>query len=258
MGPELRVMEDTDELAAAAADLFVWLCEQAVGASGVFRVALSGGSTPAALYAALAGPRFSTQVDWLRVEFYFGDERCVHPQDPESNFGRAYDQLFRPLKIPVNQIFHMAGQSNNPAQTAERYETLLRERFKAPEPAWPAFDLILLGLGEDGHTASLFSGTDALAESRRLVRATASPQGVRERLTFTVPTINHARTVVFLASGPSKARAVRAVLEDRAADPYQWPAKLIRPVAGRLIWIIDRTAAAELAVSRQGIVSHEE
>lgn len=258
MGPELRIMEDDAELAAEAADLFVWLAEQAVAAAGLFRVALSGGSTPAALYAALAGPPFSGQVNWPLVEFYFGDERCVPLQDSESNFGCANDRLFRPLKIAADRIFRMAGEASDPAQAAWQYETLLRERFKTLAPGWPAFDLILLGLGEDGHTASLFPATDALTESRRLVLATVSPRGVRDRLTLTVPVINQASTVIFLVSGPNKARAVRAVLEDQGADPRQWPGKLIRPVKGRLIWIVDRAAAAELAVARQGIVSHEE
>lgn len=258
MGPEVRIMENRAELAAEAADLFVWLSEQALAASGVFRVALSGGSTPTALYAALARPPLSSQVDWSRVEFYFGDERCVPPQDPESNFGRANDQLFRPLKISADRIFRMAGETQDPAQAAAQYEALLRERFHAPSPAWPALDLILLGLGEDGHTASLFPGTDALKEAQRLVRATQSPGGVRNRLTLTVPTINQGSTVIFLVSGPGKARAVGTVLEDPAADTRQWPAKLIRPAKGRLLWIVDRAAAAGLTVARQGIVSHEE
>ncbi|MBI4400106.1 MAG: 6-phosphogluconolactonase [Nitrospirae bacterium] len=256
--PELRVMNDSEELTREAAELFVWFGEQAIGTRGRFRVALSGGSTPKALYAALAGPAFSGQLDWRRVEFYFGDERCVPPDHAESNFGMANGALFRPLKMAPERIFRMSGESGDPDEAARRYEKLIRERFEAPAPGWPSFDLILLGLGEDGHTASLFPNTQALDERARLVVPSVAPREPKQRLTLTAPAINEARAVVFLVSGPGKATAVHAVLEDRGQNDRQIPAKLVRPVSGRLIWLVDRAAAAALAVTKQNVVSHEE
>src|SRR5207249_5318452 len=160
-----------------AAELFVWLGEQTMAASGRFRVALSGGTTPKGLYAALAGPDFSTKLAWPRVDFYFGDERCVPPDHPDSNFDMANQTLFRPLKIQPEQIFRMSGEDDRPERAALQYEELLRKEFSVLAPARPSFDLVLLGLGEDGHTASLFPGMQAMNERERLVVATTAPQG---------------------------------------------------------------------------------
>ncbi len=256
--PEIRIMTDNKELAYEAAELFVWLGEQAVAANGRFQVALSGGTTPKELYAALAGPDFSTKLAWSRVDFYFGDERCVLPDHPDSNFGMANETLFRPLKIQPEQVFRMPGEDNRPERAALQYEELLRKEFQAPAPAWPSFDLVLLGLGEDGHTASLFPGTQALDEREKLVVATTAPQGIKNRLTLTAPTINSARTIVFLVSGSSKATAVRLALEASGQGDRRVPVRLIRPETGRLIWLLDQTAASELTIAKQGIVSHEE
>lgn len=256
--PEIRIMTDRQELAQEAGELFVWLGEQAMAASGRFRVALSGGTTPKGLYAALAGPDLSAKLAWPQVDFYFSDERCVPPDHPDSNFGMANETLFRPLKIQPDQVFRMAGDDIRPERAALQYEGLLRKELQTPAPAWPSFDLVLLGLGEDGHTASLFPGTQALDERERLVVATTAPQGVKNRLTFTVPAINNARAIVFLASGGSKATAVRLALEVPNPSALRIPARLIRPETGRLIWLMDRTAASELTSAKQGVVSHEE
>lgn len=260
--PELRIMDNGEELAREAAELFVWFGQQAIRNDGRFRVALSGGSTPKALYAALRGATLSTQLDWTGVEFYFSDERCVPPDHPESNFRLANEGLFQPLRIGPDRVFRMPGEVGVPDQGASQYEALIRERFAAPPPSWPGFDLILLGMGEDAHTASLFPGTPALEENKRLVVANVAPQGVTARLTLTARGINQARAVVFMVGGKSKAKAVQAVLNDRgkdhSVDDRRFPARLIRPVAGRLIWLLDRAAASELTVAKQGIVSHEE
>jgi 6-phosphogluconolactonase len=256
--PEIRIFNEAEDLACEAADLFVWLGGQAIASSGRFRVALSGGSTPKTMQGLLAGEAFDGQVDWRRVEFYFGDERCVPPDHPESNYGMAEATLFRPLRIPPEQVFRMAGEAFDPAQAARDYEGLIRTRFGTPAPDWPRFDLVILGLGEDGHTASLFPGTRALDERERLVVDNRSPRGVPSRLTCTAPLINQAQAVLFLVSGASKAAAARAVLEDRDRDPARFPAKLIRPVQGRLIWFLDRAAASELTLAKQQVVSHEE
>ena len=256
--PELRVLEDGEELAREAGDMFVWLGQHAIVAHGRFDVALSGGSTPKALYATLARPEFATQLDWHRVSVYFGDERCVPPDHPDSNFRMASELLLGPLNIPPERIFRMQGEDKDPARAARLYEDVIRKELDTPAPAWPRFDLILLGLGDDGHTASLFPRTQALQEMKRLVVVGKSSRGVKDRLTLTVPAINHAKAVWFLVSGSGKAGTARAVLEGRDQDENPPPAKLIRPTDGRLIWFMDQAAASELTISRQGIVSHEE
>jgi len=254
---ELRILENGDELAREAADFVVWSGEQAVKSAGTFRLALCGGATPKALYVLLAGSALAGRLDWRRVALFFGDERCVPPDHADSNFRMANDTLLGPLNIPRDRVFRMRGE-DEPEQAAGQYEGSLRKEFGVSAPAWPRFDLILLGLGDDGHTASLFPGTPALNERRRLVVPNQSPQGVRQRLTFTVPLINQAHAVVFLVSGMGKARALKAVLEDRTADGSRVPAKLVQPTEGRLIWFLDHAAAAELRVEKQRIVSHEE
>jgi 6-phosphogluconolactonase len=254
---ELRILEDGEELAREAADFVVWLGEQALARHGRFRLALSGGSTPKALYGLLAGPALVKRLDWSRVSFFFGDERCVPPDHADSNFRMASETLFKPLKIARDRVFRMQGE-DEPEKAARHYEDAIRKEFGTAAPAWPGFDLILLGLGDDGHTASLFPGTQALGERERLVVPNQAPQGVTQRLTFTAPLINHSPAVVFLVSGAGKAPAVKTVLEDRAADPKKFPAKLVQPEQGRLIWFLDHAAAAELMIEKQRIVSHEE
>ena len=240
--PEIRIVNDTQELTREAADLFLWLGQRAVADTGFFRVALSGGSG---------------QLDWSRVEFYFGDDRCVPHDHGESNFGLANEHLFRPLKIAQDKVFRMEGEAASPDAAAAGYEAALRKQFGVDAPAWPRFDLILLGLGEDGHTASLFPGTSALGEETRLVVTSTSPKGIPTRLTFTAPLINQAKVVVFLVAGSGKASPVRGILEP-AGSAVHFPGGLIRPTAGRLIWILDQAAASELAVTKQQLQSHEE
>jgi 6-phosphogluconolactonase len=256
--PEIRIMTDAEELAQEAAELFVWLGEQAIKSHGRFLVALSGGSTPQALYTMLAGPEFSARLEWSRVRFFFGDERCVPPDHPESNYGMANAILFQPLKIQADQVFRMKGEDSDPDRAARHYEALLRQECGTAEAAWPTFDVLLLGLGEDGHIASLFPGTDALNEQTRWVVAAKSPRGVVSRLTLTLGVINHAGAVIFLVTGKHKAGVVRAVLEGRDPQTARLPAALVRPQQGRLIWFLDQAAASELTIARQGITSREE
>lgn len=248
--PEVCVVDDDGKLADEVAELFI---RSAAGPpESPFRVALSGGSTPRKLYGRLASPKCDKRVKWSRVEFYFGDERCVPPDHVDSNFKVANDTLFRPLGIKATQIFRMeceAGQSDPAEPAAHRYEETIRRQFKVAPPAWPRFDLILLGLGDDGHTASLFPGTSALHEKTRAVVASTSPRGVRHRLTFTAPLINHARCIIFMAAGVDKAQALHAVVEDDTADANRYPGKLIQPIEGRLLWYLDRAAASSLGAT---------
>lgn len=255
--PELRIFDDAHELAAEAADLFLWLGQQALAADGALFVALSGGSTPRALYDALAKPAQAKQLDWAKVRFFFGDERCVPPDHGESNFRLARDHLFAPLKIPPQHVHRMKGELA-PETAASRYEAALRDRFDAGSPTIPRFHLVLLGLGDDGHTASLFPGTPALQESQRLVTLGQAPTGVRDRITFTLPLINEAAAVLFLVAGSGKAPAVQAVLEPAGEAPVSLPASLVRPRQGRLLWFLDAAAAGRLAATARQVTSHEE
>ncbi len=254
---ELRILENGEELAREAADFVVWTGEQAVKGGGTFRLALAGGTTPKAMYARLAGSALARRLDWRRVAVFFGDERCVPPDHADSNFRMANETLLKPLNIAPDRVFRMRGEEE-PEQAARRYEDDIRKEFGASAPAWPRFDLILLGLGEDGHTASLFPGTPALRERQRLVVPNQAPQGTKQRLTFTVPLINQAHAVVFLVSGKGKAPALKSVLEDPTADAQAFPAKLVQPGEGRLMWFLDRAAAAELLVEKRRVQSHEE
>lgn len=178
--------------------------------------------------------------------FLFGDERCVPPDHPESNFAMAQATLFQPLRIAPEQIFRMKGEAEDPADAARLYEATLRQLTHCSPPAFPQIDLVLLGLGEDGHTASLFPGSPALDDPAHAVTVTESPKGVPHRLTLTLGVINQATVVLFLASGDGKADIVKAILEPQQDADRQLPAALVRPDRGRLIWLLDRPAAAKL------------
>jgi 6-phosphogluconolactonase len=244
---EVRIVENDEKLAEEVAEFFIRSAREAHDRP--FRMALSGGSTPRRLYGRLAGPDCATRVEWPHVEFYFSDERCVPPDHPESNFKLAQDILFEPLAIKPSQVFRIEGEAGQPDLAARRYEETIRQQFAIRTPACPRFDMLLLGLGDDGHTASLFPGSPALHEKRRAVLPSEAPGGVRHRITFTAPLINHAHMVVFMVAGAQKAPAVRAVLEDDTADANRYPAKLIQPVEGRLIWYLDKAAASALTMT---------
>ncbi len=254
--PEVHIFQDLRELAIEAADLFTWLCEEAISRTGRFHVALSGGSTPETLYTTLARDH-RKRVDWSKVQFFFGDERCVPPSDPESNFGRAQTSLFLPLHIPPAHIHRMKGEENS--ETAAReYEKTIGAVLNVSHDQSPRFDLILLGLGQDGHTASLFPGTPAVNERVRWVVPGTAPGGISARLTLTLNVINHAAVMLFLVAGQDKAPITRIVLEPASADTSMYPASLVRPEQGRLLWFLDQAASTELAISKQKISSREE
>jgi len=245
-------------LAAEAADLLLWLADDAVRQRGRFTVALPGGHTPQALYERLCTPPLADRVRNLPIEYFFGDERAVPPDHPESNYGAAHAKLFVPLGIPEERIHRMPGEASNLDAASRAYETLLRSRLGTAAPSFPSLDLILLGIGEDGHTASLFPRSPQLAERTRAVVPSESPHGVSRRITFTLPLINRARTILFLVTGGAKADAMHHVLDRPHADGQDYPAKLVRPVDGRLVWIVDRAAAAMLDLTARRIPSDEE
>jgi 6-phosphogluconolactonase len=255
VAPEIRVLQDIEELAREGADLFLWVGRQSQQRAGCFRVCLTGGSTPKRMYETLATVSPESPLDWTKVEFYFGDERCVAPDDPQSNYRLARDTLFRSLKIPETQTFRMRGEAD-PEEAAKEYETRLRARVGGG--GWPRFDLLLLGLGEDAHVASLFPRSPALQECGRAVMATVGPKEPRRRISVTMPVINEAELVLFLVSGPHKALAVRRTLERTGPPDPEVPASFVRPIHGRWLWFLDRAAAAELTLAKQSVVSHEE
>jgi 6-phosphogluconolactonase len=249
--PDIRIYNDSHAAAEVAAHFIQEVGKEAVRTNGQFFIALSGGTTPEILYRALASPALTDRFDWSKTTFFFSDERCVPPNDPRSNYALAHKTLFTPLKIGPSQVYRMAGESSDPEAAASQYEQELCLATKTLPPAKPSLDLILLGLGEDGHTASLFPGASILWDHQRLIVATQSPKDPPNRLTMTLAAINRASVILFLATGAGKAGVVRAVLDPKTEEERQLPASLVRPEEGRLIWFLDRAAAAELPMDQQ-------
>ena len=240
---EIRVLPDPPGAAEAAARELVAAAADALHDHGAFRPAFSGGSTPRLLFQTLAGAAFRSLVDWTRSRIFFVDERCVPPDDERSNYRLARENLFDPLAIPPDNVFRMRGE-DEPARAADAYEEVLRAEFpRAGAP--PHLDFVLLGLGPDGHTASLFPGTAALAETRRPVVANSVSKFGEWRITLTLPVLNAARRTVFMVVGEEKRDVVAAVLRSERGSP-SLPASLVRPTDGSLIWILDEAAAASL------------
>jgi len=243
MNPEIRVFGDLAELSRAAAAEFARRAEEAARATGRFTVALSGGSTPRGVYSLLAeDDSLRRRVPWNRTHFFWGDERPVPPDHPESNYGMAGEVMLSRVPIPPENVHRILGENRDTARAADEYERTLRDFFRLSEGEFPRIDLVLLGLGPDAHTASLFPGTRALRERRRLALAIWVEQLDTERITLTPPVLNGADCVIFLVSGEEKAMALKAVLEGKP-DPDRLPAQMIRPGRGALIWLVDRAAA---------------
>lgn len=240
--PRVRIHEDAERVARAAAALVVEASAEASETSGRFSIALAGGSTPKRVYELLASEEFGAQVDWNTWHVFFGDERCVPPDDPESNYRMANETLLARVPIPRENIHRIRGEGDAVAN-ARVYEDELRGYFVGE--TWPAFDLVLLGMGDDGHTASLFPGTDALREQDAWVTANWVERLNQFRITLTVPAINHAERVAFVVTGGAKSARLREVLRDEG-EPARLPAQLIKPASGRLAWLVDEAAAAGL------------
>lgn len=238
----IEVLATAADLFHAAAEEFVRAARTAIGAQGRFTVALSGGSTPKALYSLLA----STYADfvWNRVFLFFGDERHVPPTDPESNYRMVEESLLSKIAIPAENVFRVAAENPDAAAAAADYEAQLRRFFELKPGEFPRFDLILLGLGPDGHTASLFPDSPALDEQSRLVVANWVAKFNTHRITFTFPVFNRAAEVMFLASGADKAEMLHQVLEGKNAPLL--PSQRVQPSDGKLLWILDEAAAAKL------------
>jgi len=235
---------DSEELNQKAAERFVASADRAANSTGRFTVALSGGSTPKGLYALLASPAYSPRVSWNQVHLFWGDERCVPPDHPDSNYRMAHESLISRIAIPAANVHRMCGEIE-PGVAAAEYERMLKEFFFLPEGAPPRFDLILLGLGEDGHTASMFPGSAALDEKKCLVAAPYIEKFKAHRLTLTLPVLNHGADVVFLVAGQSKAAVVKEILGKKTDSPVL-PAARVTPLDGHLTWLITRDAATAL------------
>lgn len=239
----LREFADADALFAGAAARFAALAREAVDARGRFTVALAGGSTPRALYRLLAG----MPLPWGAMHFFWGDERHVAPDHADSNFRMACEALLARSRVPAANVHRIRGELAATA-AAELYAAELERFFGA---RLPRFDLVLLGMGGDGHTASIFPGTRAVGETRSVVVANWVEKLAAERITLTAPALNHAAHVMFLVSGADKSAVLREVIEG-PFDPDRLPAQLIRPESGACEWFVDRAAAGELRENALG------
>lgn len=231
------IARDPEELIGEFINTFLDFCNAAVASKGSFSISLSGGSTPGAIYRRLVG----LPVEWSKIFFFFGDERFVPPDDAESNFRMATDAMLLPLGIKDENIFRWRTDFGNAAAAATDYSDRLRDFFGG----WPKFDLCLLGLGADGHTASLFPETAALYETERIAAENWVPKFDSFRLTLTPPAINNSSNILFIVIGPEKAAAVASVI-DGEYRPSILPAQLIKPKSGTLRWLIDDDAASRL------------
>lgn len=238
----LQIFEDKAQLSKAAAELFVKSAREAVQQNGRFTLALTGGSSPVQLYDLLAQQPYMEQVPWEKTFVFWGDERWVPLTDDRSNARMAMETILNKVPVPAAQIYPMWEDGKEPEEFANKYEQLLKEHFSQQAPR---FDLILLGMGDDGHTASLFPGTAVLHETSRLVQAYYLEPQSMYRITLTAPLINQANKVCFLTFGSNKAPALHEVLEGER-NPEKYPSQLIQPENGELIWLVDESAASKL------------
>lgn len=235
----VQLFEDKTTLSIAAAELFVRVARQAVAEKGRFTVALTGGSSPVQLYNMLAQSPYVEQVPWQNTFVFWGDERWVPLTDDLSNAKMAQEAFLNQVPVPKEQVYPMWADDTEPEEFAKHYEALLQNHFGADAPQ---FDLILLGMGDDGHTASLFPGTAVLHETERWVQAYYLEPQSMYRITLTAPLINQARNICFLTFGSNKAKALYEVLGGEQ-NPELYPSQLIQPVNGEVLWLVDESAA---------------
>jgi 6-phosphogluconolactonase len=242
-GTQTIIATDADDLARRAVELFTAAAEARVQQTGRFVAALSGGATPRGMHRLLAGPPASAEIPWEHTHLFWVDERCVPASDPESNLGTAWRDLLRHLPLPPENIHFVRGDFP-PEEAAEEYHMELIRFFQPGEGEFPVFDLIFLGVGTDGHTASLFPGQNALNEAHRLVTPVRGGIPNLGRITLTYPVLNRGRRIVFLVAGREKAEVAKSLLEGTAPE---LPAGKIKPVQGEVIWLLDQGAASLLA-----------
>jgi 6-phosphogluconolactonase len=256
---DYRVYADQDALARATAEHFAQAIQAAVAARGFARIAISGGTTPRVVFALLAnrGEPYFTAIPWQKLWLFWVDERCVPPDHPDSNYGVTKGLLLDNVPLPAAQVIRIEGE-RNPEEAAARYETAIRGHYRLEGAEMPILDLVQLGMGDDGHTASLFPHTQALHESGRIAVANHVPQQAQSwRVTLTRPVINAAREVFFLIDGAKKADPLGRVLQGPYA-PDTLPSQLIQPQSGRLLFLLDKPAAAHLPAPDAAGLGHLE
>lgn len=247
MNLAIQVASDAQELSRLAAEQVVRSAVESVREKGLFTVVLAGGSTPVSLYSLLAScaEPFRAQLPWERIHFFWGDERHVPPDHPDSNYRMAREAMLSVIPVPTENIHRIKSENRVAAKAADEYEETLREFFRLTEGQLPRFDLILLGIGPDAHMASIFPGSHLINEKSRLVVAPWVDKLKSSRITLTPPVLNHAAAVIFLITGAEKAKALHEVLEGDY-QPERFPAQLIRANKGRVLWLVDQQAAMML------------
>lgn len=246
---EIAIFESLHQLTLAAAERFISESKSAALERGRFTVALAGGNTPRSLYTLLASGGYRSRVEWSKVHFFWSDERSVPPIHKDSNFRMARETLLSQVNPPAANIHRIPAEKTIASEAAKAYAEELKSFFGLREGEWPRFDLVLLGMGPDGHTASLFPGTMVLHERELLVAAPWVDKFKGYRITLTLPALNHAAHIIFFVAGPEKAAALQQVLEG-AFQPDTYPAQLIHPADGTVTWMVDQTAAALLSTGR--------
>src|ERR1041385_7749093 len=242
----IEIFSNSQELARGAAEYFVARSAEAVAQKGNFTVALSGGSTPKVLYQLLADENepFRAQVPWARTHFFWSDERHVPPDHPDSNYRMAYEAMLSRVPVPEGNVHRIRGENPDAQKAADEYEQTLIQQTKQ---SLPRLDLILLGLGPDGHTASIFPGSDVLHETKRLVSAPWVEKFNTHRITMTLPLLNNGASVLFLISGAEKAEIVKEILQ----GPKQSAGREVKPTTGDVLWLLDRDAASALSSPKE-------
>src|SRR2546421_5896731 len=240
---QISIYPDTNTLSREAAQFIVRLANEAIVTHGRFTIALSGGSTPKVLYSLLGDEPYRSQIDWAQVDIFWSDERCVPPDSEESNYHLAQQVLLNKIPIPASQVHRMPADQPDRDIASQAYTEEMQRTFGTN--GIPNFDLIQLGMGPEGHTASLFPHQPSLHEQQRLVMSVSVPKPPPPRLTFTPPILNAARHVLFLVTGSEKADAVQAVLEG-PYQPDEYPAQIVRPTNGEVTWMLDTAAAGKL------------
>ena len=248
MEREIRILEDGAAIAKRAAQEFVQAAASAVREKGCFNVVLAGGSTPKALYSLLVNdPTLRSQVPWDKIHLFFGDERHVAPDHPDSNFRMATETLISKSPLKPEKVTRIKGEYPDADQAALEYEKALREYFKLKDGEYPRFDLVLAGMGNEGHTLSLFPGTKALHADGRIAVRNWVGKLYAERITLTAPAASNAAQIIFMVTGADKAPALKAVLEG-PYEPEQLPAQLLQPKNGKLLWLVDTAAGSMLSI----------
>ena len=250
---EIKIVADTEALCREAADEILGRINATLRVKEVFAIVLSGGSTPKNLYALLAGSTpYSDEIPWSKIHFFWGDERHVPPDHPQSNFRMTREAMLSKAPVPDQNIHRVRAEEPNAGKAAAEYEKEIRTFFGLAIGQLPCFDCILLGMGPDGHTASLFPGTVALQEKQRLVVANYVEKFKAYRITMTAPVLNNADTIIFLVGGKEKAETLQKVLEG-SPQPDLFPSQLIQPSHGQLLWLIEHAAASRLSLGKQNV-----